>query len=42
MLGQPILTGAMSRLDAPTLTLAVWPTLNSLIFILRAAGIAYT
>jgi len=42
LLGQPILTGAMSRLDAPTLTLAVWPTLNSLIFMLRAAGIAYT
>ena len=42
LLSQPILTGAMSRLEMPTLTLAVWPTLNSLIFMLRAAGIAYT
>ena len=42
LLGQPMLTGAMSRMDAPMLTLAVWPTVNSLIFMLRAAGIAYT
>ena len=37
-----MLTGAMSRLDAPMLTLAVWPTVISLIFMLRSAGIAYT
>lgn len=42
LLGQPILTGAMSRLAAPELTLAVWPTVNSLVFMLRSAGIAYT
>ena len=42
LLGQPMLTGAMGRMDAPLLTLAVWPTVNSLIFMLRAAGIAYT
>lgn len=42
LLGQPMLTGAMSRMDVPLLTLAVWPTVNSLIFMLRAAGIAYT
>jgi hypothetical protein len=42
LLGQPMLTGAMSRMDVPMLTLAVWPTVNSLIFMLRAAGIAYT
>ena len=42
LLGQPILTGAMSRLPDPLMTLAVWPTLNSLIFMLRSAGIAYS
>ena len=42
LLGQPMLTGAMGRMDVPLLTLAVWPTVNSLIFMLRAAGIAYT
>ena len=42
LLGQPILTGAMSRLPDPLITLAVWPTLNSLIFMLRSAGIAYS
>ena len=42
LLGQPMLTGAMSRMDVPMLTLAVWPTVNSLIFMLRSAGIAYT
>ena len=41
LLGQPILTGAEPAGGA-TLTLAVWPTLNSLIFMLRAASIAYT
>lgn len=42
LLGQPILTGAMSRLALPELTLAVWPTVNSLVFMLRSAGIAFT
>ena len=42
LLGQPILTGGLSQLAKPTLTLAVWPAINSLIFILRSAGIAFT
>ena len=42
LLSQPILTGAMSRLEFPKLTLAVWPIINSLIFMLRSAGIAFT
>ncbi|MBL67234.1 MAG: hypothetical protein CMO74_02095 [Verrucomicrobiales bacterium] len=42
LLGQPILTGGLSRLPDPMLTLAIWPTINSLIFMLRSAGIAYT
>ena len=42
LLGQPILTGGLSQLKLPTLTLAVWPAINSLIFILRSAGIAFT
>ena len=42
LLGQPILTRAMSQLPVPLMTLAVWPTLNSLIFMLRSAGIAYS
>jgi Na+-driven multidrug efflux pump len=32
----------MSQLPVPLMTLAVWPTLNSLIFMLRSAGIAYS
>ncbi len=42
LLSQPILTGAMSRLAVPKLTLALWPAINSLVFMLRSAGIAYT
>jgi len=42
LLCQPILTGGLSQLAKPTLTLAVWPAINSLIFILRSAGIAFT
>jgi hypothetical protein len=42
LLGQPIITGAMSRLALPKLTLALWPAVNSLVFMLRSAGIAFT
>tara|TARA_Y100000588_G_scaffold70572_1_gene72398 strand:- start:1454 stop:2758 length:1305 start_codon:yes stop_codon:yes gene_type:complete len=42
LLSLPIVNGGLSRLPLPELTLAAWPAVNSLIFILRSGGIAFT
>lgn len=41
LLVQPLLTGAMSRMPNAVASLAVWPALNGLIFMIRALGLAY-
>ncbi len=38
---QPVLTAAMSRMPQNIASLAVWPAVNGLIFMVRALGIAY-
>ena len=41
LVAQPIGSAAMSRLPNPIASLAVWPAIGGLIFILRSPGIAY-
>jgi hypothetical protein len=41
LLGQPIGSAALSRMPMPIISLAVWPAITSLSFIMRSPGIAY-
>lgn len=41
LLVQPMLTGAISRLPMALTSLAAWPALNGLVFMLKSLGLAY-
>lgn len=41
LLSQPIISAALSRMPRPLDSLAIWPILSGLLFILRSPGVAY-